>query len=138
MVPRVSVHGLHDLNVKFTTFLKVQWRVGDTHAGGAGSDKNRSKKDKNKSNDGRATEPDLETAGSDDDPLPRGWAIGTMNLRKEPDPDARIIGWVSRRRTFAITGTATSPSGALWYSIEMRNGKQGWVYSRWVGTTGGS
>jgi uncharacterized protein YgiM (DUF1202 family) len=55
-----------------------------------------------------------------------------MNLRQAADPDARIIGWVSRGTTFTILGTGNSPSGALWYEVKTRSGKSGWIYSRWV------
>jgi cell wall-associated NlpC family hydrolase len=128
----VTVHGVHAINFKFTTFLKVQWGVGDGET--------KSGKGKKKSQEEQSPEPltgaELEEALDADDTVVRGLATGTMNLRRNPDPDARIIGWVSRGSKFTITGTGTSPSGALWYSIEMRNGKSGWIFSRWVTVLG--
>jgi cell wall-associated NlpC family hydrolase len=128
----VAVHGLHEINMKFTTFLKVSWIVGDGEETGR-KGKNRDRK--NRSDDNAPTETaEAPAAGEVKEAVEtgRGLAIGTMNLRRNHDPDARILGWVSRGSKFTITGTGQSPSGALWYSIEMRNGKSGWVWSRWV------
>ena len=131
----VAVHGLHAISLKFTTFLKVSWK-GSAGAGGAagGSDepgKPKKDKDNNHSESSQeAAEPVDE--GSADARTLRGVATGTLNLRRGHDPDERVIGWVSKGSRFTITGTGHSPSGALWYSIEMDNGKSGWVYSRWV------
>lgn len=155
MVPRVRVHGLHDISEPFTTFLNVQWNVGDGTGGEADSSEGKGKKGQEPSENKPEKEPGNETkndieeseqvteAGSVDGPAPqepgqaesglgRGFATGTMNLRAGADPEERIVGWVSLGSRFTITGKGESPSGALWYSIEMRNGKSGWVYSRWV------
>ncbi len=59
-------------------------------------------------------------------------ATGTMNLRTVPGPAEEVIGWVDRRADFTVTAYGYSPSGALWFSVVKRNGKMGWVYSRWV------
>jgi cell wall-associated NlpC family hydrolase len=127
----VARHGIHAISYKFTTFLKVSWRVGD----GTGGDATDGEKGKDKDKD-KDAEPALTGAAAGDRKSDKselnGLATGTMNLRKAADPEARVIGWVSKGSRFTITGTGTSPSGAHWYSIEMRNGKTGWVYSRWV------
>ena len=135
----VAVHGLHAISLKFTTFLKVSWKGRAGNGGVAGGrDEPDPKKDKNKNNDGRAT--DVPTEPSDvtsgDVETARGVATGTLNLRRGHDPSERVIGWVSKGSRFTITGTGHSPSGALWYSVEMDNGKSGWVYSRWVNPLG--
>ena len=130
----VAKHGIHAINYKFTTFLKVSWRVGDGTAGDAGDDATGKKKDKDKDADPALTGAAAGERKSGKSEL-NGLAIGTMNLRKQADPEARIVGWVSKGSRFTITGTGTSPSGAQWYSIELRNGKAGWVYSRWVRST---
>ena len=133
----VTVHGLHSINYKFTTFLKVSWKVGDG-TGGEQTD-SKTKPSKAKKNRGTDEQPSLEapTETSDVDEAveqqpQRGLAVGTMNLRRGSGPDERVVGWVSRGSKFTILDRGHSPSGALWYSIEMRNGKSGWVYSRWV------
>ena len=59
-------------------------------------------------------------------------AIGTMNLRASADPNGRIIGWIGKGGTFQIVGQGTSPAGYLWYQVQTKSGKEGWVYSRWV------
>ncbi|HUG48868.1 MAG TPA: NlpC/P60 family protein [Candidatus Limnocylindria bacterium] len=134
----VAVHGLHSISLKFTTFLKVSWKAGD---GKRSKPERPADEDKPKNRGGGSGG---EEAGTDSQPeltdaeevgdgsTLTGLATGTMNLRREHDPQARIVGWVDRGSRFTITGTGRSPSGALWYSIELRNGKSGWVYSRWV------
>jgi len=59
-------------------------------------------------------------------------ATGTMNLRTAPDSTARIIGWIGRGGTFKVVAEGTSPGGYLWYQVQTKSGKEGWVYSRWV------
>jgi len=133
----VTVHGLHAISFKFTTFLKVSWK-GRAGNGGAAGGPDEAGPKKNKNNDGESneepTEPNDEASGGVE--TARGVATGTLNLRRGHDPSERVIGWVSKGSRFTITGTGHSPSGALWYSIEMDNGKSGWVYSRWVNPLG--
>jgi cell wall-associated NlpC family hydrolase len=132
----VSVHGLHEIDTKFTTFLKVQWKVADGtgrsgEVAAATGDRKKDGRKKSRDSEEDRREASSDRTPSEKDPL-RGLAVGTMNLRKSHDPDEKIIGWVSRDSKFRIVDSGNSPSGALWYSIEMRNGKAGWVYSRWV------
>ncbi|MDQ3938755.1 MAG: NlpC/P60 family protein [Chloroflexota bacterium] len=145
----VSVHRLHGLTIKFTTFLKVNWSGGKGGGAGAGSGgaKDRSKgkqdggrkdKDRQRDNGGAGEAGGGDVVATDAAPVveqdesSKGFATGTMNLRRGHGPDEKIIGWVSRGSRFTITGTGQSPSGALWYSVVTKNGKDGWVYSRWV------
>lgn len=148
----VAVHGLEALQSKFVAFLKVNWSEGDR---GPSEDIKGNKKNDDKprnrgnndsgggndgggNNEGAADQPPREPSGEPQNlpdgasELPRGFATGTMNLRKDADPSARVIGWVSRGSNFGILGTGNSPSGALWYNVKLRNGKTGWIYSRWV------
>jgi cell wall-associated NlpC family hydrolase len=133
MVPGVKVHGLQSISSRFVAFLKVDWNEGDPVTGGQGSEKPKKDKKKDKPPENKpaggdtTTEQPTNTAGG-----PRGFASGTMNLRNDADPGARITGWVRRGSTFEILGTGNSPSGALWYEVKLRSGKTGWVYSRWV------
>jgi cell wall-associated NlpC family hydrolase len=137
MASGVKVHGLQAISSRFVAFLKVNWSEGDPAAGGEGAEKPKKNKKKknnetppaeNKPGDGDTTvEQPTDTASG-----PRGRAIGTMNLRNDADPGARIIGWVRRGSSFEILGTGNSPSGALWYNVKLRSGKTGWVWSRWV------
>lgn len=154
----VTVHRLHGINYRFTTFLKVRWGKNDGTGGGndggqggndgnqgnggnggggddddatvggegnSGGLKNGGKK--NKGNDGG------QNAGGDGgNRVPTGLATGTLNLRKQPGPDEKIIGWVSRGSRFKVLGTGHSPSGALWLKIEMANGKTGWIWAHWT------
>jgi hypothetical protein len=55
-----------------------------------------------------------------------------MNLRRSADPTGRIIGWIGKGGQFKIIGRGNSPAGYLWYEIRTKNGKEGWLYSRWV------
>lgn len=135
----VTIHGLHAISLKFTTFLKVSWkgRAGNGGAAGGHDDPAKPKKDKDKDRGGAREEPaEQGDDGSTDRQTLRGVATGTLNLRRGHDPAERVIGWVSKGSRFTITGTGHSASGALWYSIEMRDGKSGWVYSRWVNSLG--
>jgi cell wall-associated NlpC family hydrolase len=134
----VTVHGLHNISYKFTTFLKVNWKLRPAEREKPGDNEGRSRKKKDKERDG-VDRPNAEPAAEEAEEATaseslsmRGVATGTLNLRRGHDPEERVIGWVSKGSRFTITGTGHSPSGALWYSIEMHNGKTGWVYSRWV------
>jgi cell wall-associated NlpC family hydrolase len=139
----VTVHGLHSIGMEFTTFLNVSWK-GDMGAGGRArdvDDEDKGKKKKNRRDRDRDSEAgaEAEPQGRSDaeelaDGEMRGLATGTMNLRRGPGPAERVTGWVRKGSRFTVTGTGHSPSGALWYSVELRNGKSGWVFSRWVRT----
>jgi cell wall-associated NlpC family hydrolase len=59
-------------------------------------------------------------------------ATGTMNLRSAADPNSRIIGWIGKGGTFKVVDQGTSPAGYVWYQVQTKSGKEGWVYSRWV------
>jgi len=59
-------------------------------------------------------------------------ATGTMNIRTDADPNAHIVGWIGRGGYFKIVDQGTSPGGYLWYKIQTKSGKVGWVYSRWA------
>jgi cell wall-associated NlpC family hydrolase len=59
-------------------------------------------------------------------------ALGTMNMRLSADPDSRIIGWIGRGGTFKVVAQGTSPAGFVWFKVQTKSGKEGWVYSRWV------
>jgi hypothetical protein len=151
LVSGVKVHGLQAISSRFVAFLKVSWSEGDPQTGVENKpDRDGKKKDRKPrnapDNTGRPTRPPTEepaaeepaaeepaTEPSANEPdAARGYALGTMNLRKTADPGARVIGWISRQSTFTILDTGTSPSGALWYQVKLRNGKTGWVWSRWV------
>ncbi|CAN5554549.1 hypothetical protein BH23CHL7_BH23CHL7_17610 [soil metagenome] len=147
MVSGVKTHGLQTISARFVAFLKVNWSVGDPEAlpgdpPGDGTKEPKPKKDKPKQNQPKQNKPKPDKPTNDgqassegssaDAGGSRGLAIGTMNLRRDADPTARIVGWVSRGSTFTIVGTGSSPSGALWYEVKLRSGKTGWVYSRWV------
>ena len=59
-------------------------------------------------------------------------ALGTMNLRSAADPSSRIIGWIGKGGSFKVVDQGTSPAGFVWYQVQTKSGKEGWVYSRWV------
>lgn len=158
----VSIHGLHALQSKFVAFLKVNWSAGDADVdrprngngdgngngnngggrdprgnvnpgGNGGQDADGDQGGRGNQDDDRGQPDDEPTGGNDPDAnLPVALAVGTMNLRVSADPNARIVGWVSRGSTFKVLGTGKSPSGALWYEVKLRSGKTGWVYSRWA------
>jgi cell wall-associated NlpC family hydrolase len=136
----VSVHPIHALQSKFVAFLKVNWSEGDGEPRSEPKrNRDRDRKpdrggDQGNGEDNSSGPSEGPQAGPNNGPdaLPRALATGTMNLRQAADPHGRIIGWVSRGSTFAILGTGNSPSGALWYNVKLRNGRTGWVYSRWV------
>ena len=62
----------------------------------------------------------------------RGISTGVLNMRLSADPNARIIGWLGRDKTFKIIGTGNSPAGYKWFEVQTVSGKQGWIYSYWV------
>ena len=140
----VSVHRLHGINYRFTTFLRVQWNKGDGTGGGGndggdqggaagGDDKSRDNKgNKDNSRNGGQDVSGQGNGRGDDGGLPTGVATGTLNLRKQPGPDEKIIGWVSRGSRFNVLETGHSPSGALWLKVEMANGKSGWIWAHWT------
>jgi len=150
----VSVHSLNGISYKFDMFLHVDWSVGDGLAGNDGQPGKDKVTDKDKGSDkdkgpDKANNPDplVESDGGEavvpdgtnepdaqpaDAQVARGLAIGTMNLRREPGPDEKIIGWVSRGTTFKILASGNSSGGALWYQVESRSGKTGWVWSGWA------
>ena len=144
LVSGVKIHDLHGISAKFVAVLRVDWSVGDPVPA---PDPEKPKPDPDKPKpDPEKPKPDPEKPDRDNKPSdtspdeqaetegagPRGFAVGTMNLRATADPDARIIGWVSRGTTFSVLGSGSSPSGALWYEVKTRSGKTGWVYSRWA------
>ena len=43
-----------------------------------------------------------------------------------------MIGWIGKGGTFKIVDQGTSPAGYVWYQVQTKSGKEGWVYSRWV------
>jgi cell wall-associated NlpC family hydrolase len=59
-------------------------------------------------------------------------ALGTMNVRNAADPSAQIIGWIGRGGSFNVVDQGTSPAGYVWFKVQTKSGKEGWVYSRWV------
>jgi NlpC/P60 family/Bacterial SH3 domain len=139
----VSVHSLHGISYKFDLFLHVDWSAGDGRPVEKDKDKDKGPDKSNNPDPVQAADGGEAVIGdgsNDDEPDPQpaepqvltGLAIGTMNLRAQADPEERIIGWVSRGTTFKILGDGRSPGGALWYNVETRSGKTGWIYSRWV------
>lgn len=128
LVTGVKIHALKGINARFIAFLKVNYNVGDpeptsgeTPSGGKGGK-------------GKGNKPSDPGQTDSEGAAPRGFAIGTMNLRADADPRARIVGWISRGTTFTVLGKGTSPSGAEWWNVRARNGREGWVYSRWART----
>jgi len=135
----VSIHSLHGISMRFDLFLRVDWSMGDGPPDTGGDQtkgKGKGNNDPVKPADGgEALAPDGTNEPShqpDEAKVGRGLAIGTMNLRAQPGPDEKIIGWVSRGTTFKILGQGNSPGGALWFNVESLSGKTGWVYSRWA------
>jgi len=62
----------------------------------------------------------------------RGISTGVLNMRISADPNARIIGWLGRSKTFKILASGNSPAGYEWFEIETVSGKTGWIYGYWV------
>jgi cell wall-associated NlpC family hydrolase len=137
LVTGVTVHRLHSLNYEAAYYLRVNWSGGDAGSGNSGRDTAAGGRD-------RRPAPGKPAGNDAGDPRANsghgpghadgfdGQAIGTMNLRRAADPDARIIGWIGRGRHFRILSEGTSPAGYLWFQVETKSGKTGWVYSRWV------
>lgn len=147
----VKVHGLHALRGEFTAFLKVAWGAkGDPGSGGGGgSDDDPGATDTTETTDVTESTDASDVSGSADTKrdkrlradravLPTGYAFGSLNMRSEPNPQARIIGWVTRGTTVTILGTGRSPSGALWLHVQRNNGREGWIWARWVRVVEGS
>ena len=137
----ISVHRIDSIKMKLTHFLQVNWSRGDGSGDSDGPGKPEDPKPKPPKPDAprpdRPEQPDNQgpSAAADNDARPERFnavATGTMNLRQDADPTARIIGWVGRNASFRIVDRGNSPAGYLWFEVELRNGKQGWVYSRWV------
>jgi cell wall-associated NlpC family hydrolase len=150
LVSGVKIHDMFGISVEFVAVLKVNYTVGDPAPepepepapepepgdgdgdGGEPGDGDGSPVEnpggKPKDND----KPDDRTGTESGDGKPRGFAVGTMNLRASADPNARIIGWVRRGSTFSLLGEGNSPSGALWFEVRTRSGQTGWVYARWA------
>jgi cell wall-associated NlpC family hydrolase len=158
----VSIHSLHGVHERVSYFLHVNWGGGDSgdnggngnanngnggnngdgnanngngngrnkidHPSAAGGDPTDGNNTANNtaSNDGRT--PGRSVSGSAANAL----ALGTMNLRSSADPNSRIIGWIGKGGTFKIIDQGNSPAGYLWYQVQTKSGKEGWVYSRWV------
>lgn len=144
----VSIHSLRGISYEFNFFLHVDWSVGDGKPADNGGEPDKNKgpdkdngPDKTNNPDpligadgGEAVVPDSsEPTDQPAEPqLRQGLAIGTMNLRAQPGPEEKIIGWVSRGTTFKILGTGNSPGGATWYKVESRSGRIGWVWEGWA------
>jgi cell wall-associated NlpC family hydrolase len=157
----VSIHHLHTIHLPLTYFLHVNWGNGDAdntgdpgHNNGGGNGNgngnggngngNNGKPDNGGNGNGNGNggngKPDGNGDGDGDGngegvrpgDGADGLALGTMNLRTAGDPSARIVGWIGRGGTFKIVDQGMSPSGYLWYQVETKSGKQGWVFGRWV------
>ena len=142
----VSIHSLHGVHLPVSYFLHVNWGGGDgTTDPGPGGTGN-----PNSNGGGNAIDSPSQASSGDNSGNTGGnnggdnggpgvksgganaVALGTMNLRVSPDPSGRIIGWIGRGGTFQIVDQGTSPAGYLWYKVQTKSGKEGWVYSRWV------
>lgn len=151
----VSVHSLYGIHEKVSYFLHVNWAGGDAagsnkggNGNGGNSGGNTGKGDNAGSSDTAGSGANTgdnsgadsgsstpATEGQSDKPQPdanSATALGTMNLRESADPSARVIGWVGRGASFNVVDQGTSPAGFVWYQIQTKSGKEGWVYSRWV------
>ena len=150
----VSIHSLHGVHLPVSYFLHVNWGGGDSGSGsgngnGNGNGNNgggngNGNGNGNNGNDGNSIDnPSQVGSGSTGNPGNGGdpglqgngagaVALGTMNLRSAADPTSRIIGWIGKGGTFKIVDQGNSPAGYLWYKVQTKSGKEGWVYSRWV------
>jgi len=158
----VSVHHLHGIHLPVTYFLKVNWGGGDSGGGdngggdnGGGDNGGGNGGGGNNNGGGNSIDKPSQAGGGDngggdngggdnngggdgDDPGihpgsgANALALGTMNLRQGADPSSRIIGWIGRGGTFKIVDQSTSPAGYVWFKVQTKSGKVGWVYSRWV------
>jgi cell wall-associated NlpC family hydrolase len=158
----ISVHSLGGVRLDVDYFLLVNWRNGDGPGNpgpgdnppppdepadpGAGPGNGNST---GSSDNGNNQPPDEPGNGPDNgNPPPdgnngppdepqairgkQGITTGVLNMRSAADPDARIIGWLGRNKTFKILGTGKSPAGYLWYEAQTVSGKRGWIFSYWV------
>lgn len=138
----VSVHRINGINQEVSYFLLVDWSRGDGNGNNDPKPEEPEQPKPDKPDKPEQPKPDDQPqpantdrpSGQGEDARPRFNAVatGTMNLRLESDPSARIIGWVGRSASFNIIDRGQSPAGYLWFKVETRNGKVGWVYSRWV------
>jgi cell wall-associated NlpC family hydrolase len=152
----VSVHSLHGVHLPVTMFLRVNWGGGDSgdpgpggsgNPGNGGNNQGNGHNNGNNGNNGNsidsaaAASPGHSNGGDNgnnggntggDNTGAAAVALGTMNLRSAADPTSKIIGWIGRGGTFKIIDQGNSPAGFLWYKVQTKSGKEGWVYSRWV------
>lgn len=148
----ITIHSITGLGLPLTYFLKVNWREGDGAGNGKGNPDANGNRDRNRANGNGNGDGDTGRNGDGGPPRPsvpndppglnppadapdrgrRGVTIGTLNVRRDPDPNARIVGWIARGREFNLVDTGRSPSGWLWYRIETASGKQGWIWSYWT------
>ena len=150
---KVVVHGLHALNTEFTTFLTVDWSMQPIKttvfvsnvpgSGGQGDGKPADEEEAkgpatSDGNGGGGTDDQGEAQSMPEGIIARGYAFGSLNLRTDAAPGARIIGYVGRGATTDILEAGTSPSGALWYKVRKPSGKEGWIWSRWIRIVEGS
>ena len=104
---------------------------GDNNGGGKGDNNGNSGK-----GDGTGNGPGAQGGGNNGQPSgTNAIATGTMNIRTSADPSAKVVGWIGRGGYFKIVAQGNSPGGFLWYQIQTKSGKSGWVYSRWVQPT---
>jgi cell wall-associated NlpC family hydrolase len=146
----VSVHSLHGVHLPVSYFLHVNWGGGDSGDPGPGGSGNGNGNGNNSGNGnggnslghpsqaGNGNDGGSNSGGNDGGQGVGGnngasaVALGTMNLRSSADPSSRIIGWIGRGGTFNVIDQGTSPAGFVWYKVQTKSGKEGWVYSRWV------
>lgn len=125
----VTIHDVHGITWPLTAYLQVQWGSDIEHpAEGLEIEGPASEPSPNDGPSGQVDVPESEGLSGHANAA----ATGTMNLRTAPGPSEQVIGWVGRRATFTVTAFGHSPSGALWFSVTKRDGRVGWVYSRWV------
>ncbi len=149
----VSIHSLLGIHQTVTYFLRVNWGGGDSGDPGPGGNGNGNNGNgngnggnsvDNPSHVGNGTGSGNGTGNGTGDGNGNGngqgigntsgsaVALGTMNLRVAADPSSRIIGWIGKGGSFNVVGQGTSPAGYVWYQVQTKSGKEGWVYSRWV------
>ncbi len=147
----VSIHSLHGVHLQVSYFLHVNWGGGDSGdpgpgpggtGNGNGGNNNGGNSIDNPSQAGSGNNGGNNGGGNNggNDNGGQGVhgndytavALGTMNLRAAADPSSRIIGWIGKGGTFKIVDKGTSPAGYVWYKVQTKSGKEGWVYSRWV------
>ena len=160
----VSITHVHSLHLPVSYYLKVNWGGGDgsttptpggngkgnngngngkgngTGNGNGKGDNNGGGKGDNNGNsgkgDGTGNGPGAQGGGNNGQPSgTNAIATGTMNIRTSADPSAKVVGWIGRGGYFKIVDQGNSPGGFLWYQIQTKSGKSGWVYSRWVQPT---